>query len=199
MLDRINTSPWAEAIKEEITITRGFEKDIPLYVSEFISQHINELKQAVLSGNKDGIKLILATFTQSIPRETQSTTFEELFLGFFFTPEGKPHLSLVKGKRDQIVGDKVQAVDLDFPEAPTHTTGLILIHTHPKDSLICLSDPDITAFSEIFSQRLRLFPNLNNAYIGLCTATKPEKTLLFETESWGVVKYFSKESLRKKS
>jgi hypothetical protein len=120
-------------------------------------------------------------------------------LGLFFTENGKPHLSLVKGRREQIAGEEVRAADLDFPEAPVETEGLILIHTHPSDSLVGLSGPDIEAFSGIFSQRLKLFPKLNNAYIGLCTAGKTDKPLLFETKSWGVVKYFSKDGLRKRA
>lgn len=197
MLDH-DTPSWVNALREKVSVTPGFEKDIPPYVSEFLTQQLDGLEGAVLSDDKGQLMKILADFTNSIPRENLTSSFEELFLGVFFTPGGRPHLSIIKGKREKISSEDVRAADLDFPEAPVNTTGLILIHTHPKDSLVGLSDSDIEAFSGVFSQRLRLFPNLDNAYIGLCTASKPEKTLLFTTETWSGIKYSSKESLRKR-
>lgn len=187
-----DSTPWVESLKSKVTITRGFEKEVPLYVCSFLEQNVGCIQDAVLTGNQDVLNELLGKFTQSIPKETVSDSFQELFLGLFFLGEDKkPHLSIVNGNRIKVEGAKVQSVDLDFPEAPIETKGLLLIHTHPSDSLIGLSEADEQAFSGTFSQRLRLFPQLRDAYIGLCTAKHPDKVQIYQAQEWANTKYFS--------
>lgn len=191
--------PYVEALKEKITITSGFENEIPIYVCLYLDKHLGDLQTAVLQGNQQQLSLHLTDFTRVLPKDTLTDPFEELFIGIFFRPEGKPHLSIVKGERTRIGGNQVQAIDLDFPDAPSDTKGLILIHTHPLTPQFSPQDKDAIAGTPnnpgLFNQRLNLFPQLQYAFIGLCTAKHSDNVLLISAKTmpldWGGKKYFS--------
>lgn len=188
------TDPLIEALREKVTITPGFEKEIPPYLSDFLYKNVGELQVAIHDGDNPRLTRLLSELCQSLPKDTPADSFKELFATVFVPKTGKPHLAIVKGEHDLVNSSQVRSADLDFPEAPVDTENLLIIHTHPFDSAIGLSQEDKDAFSVQFNKRLKLFPDLKRAYIGLVTAKRPEQVLVFETKdtgpSWGNVKYF---------
>ena len=184
--------PMIEALKEKVAVSGGFEKDIPLYLCDYLDKNIDQLQQDVLSNNQDRVRQLLSEFTTILPRERHiSDGFKELYFALFFSQDKKPHLSIARGSRNEVSGEKASATTLDFDQAPGNTTGILIVHTHPPDSEIGLSPEDKHAIQGdltgtglmlntegTMNQRLKLFPLLQTAFFGLCTSGKPDQVVL---------------------